>query len=263
MPLAGISLGTGLGGGTSATSSGAAGGGGAPAYANEFSGSFDGTDDYISIGNVTNLNSANNFTISVWFKRPASATDMLLGGTGGTGIGMYPWTGSKFYVHAGMTGTLSVTLPGEDEWINAIVTYDSSANTILYINGSSAGTVSASAIPATAGNDFSIGIYPAYAYKYLGLIDEVAIWDATTLNAGNVGEVYHSGAPMNLAVNSGDYDQSSNLTHWYRFGDDAADTGTGGVADGNVITNIENAANPGTNDGSIVSAPTFSTTVPT
>ena len=258
-----ISLGLGLGGGKAATSSGAPGGPGPTPWGNEFSGSFDGTDDYIAIGNLTNLNSADNFTISVWFKRPASRSDMLIGGTGGTGIGMYPWGSSKFYVHCGMTGALSTTLPGEDEWISAIITYDSSGNTILYINGSSAGSVSASAIPATAGNDFRIGSYAAYSNKFLGLIDEVAIWDATTLDASNVGEVYNSGAPMDLAANSGNYDQSSNLTHWYRFGDDADDTGSGGVADGNVITNIENAANSGTNDGTPTSAPTFSTTVPT
>ena len=62
---------------------------------NGFSGSFDGTDDYIEVGNITNLNSGTNFTISVWFTRPSAGEDIkLLGGAGpvATGIGMYPWS---------------------------------------------------------------------------------------------------------------------------------------------------------------------------
>jgi len=233
-----------------------------PGVSNSFSGLFDGTDDWINIGNVSNLNSATNFTISVWFKRPSARQDMLLGGTGTTGIGMYPWSDGKLYVHAGSVNTVNAVLPGEDQWINAVVTRDS-VNTRLYFNGSLAATDTSSTIPSTAGNSFSIGNYTQYSNDFLGNIDEVAIWDATTLDANNISAIYNSGLPIDLSGNAGSYDQSSNLTHWYRFGDHASDTGSGGVAAGNTITNIENAANPGTNDGSSINGtPSFSTTVP-
>lgn len=229
---------------------------------NSFSGSFDGTDDWVGIGNVSNLNSATNFTISVWFKRGSARQDMLLGGTGATGIGMYPWSDGNFYVHAGSTNTVNASLPGEDQWINAVATRDASS-TKLYFNGSLAATDTSSIIPSTAGNSFRIGNYSHYSNDFLGNIDEVAIWDATTLDGTNVSAIYNAGIPIDLSGNAGSYDQSSTLTHWYRFGDHASDTGSGGVAAGNTITNIENAANPGTNDGSTINGtPSFSTTVP-
>jgi len=232
------------------------------ALVSTFSGSFDGTDDWIGIGNVSNLNSATNFTISVWFKRAAARQDTLLGGTGSDGIGMYPWSDGNFYVHAGGTNTVNAALPGENQWINAVVTRDAS-NTKLYLNGSLAATATSSTIPSTAGNSFRIGNYTAFSYDLLGNIDDVAIWDATTLDANNISAIYNSGVPSNLSIDADDYDQSSTLTHWYRLGDHASDTGSGGVADGNTITNIENAANPGTNDGSTINGtPSFSTTVP-
>ena len=236
-----------------------------PGVTNGFSGSFDGTDDYIEVGNIDNLNSGTNFTISVWFNRPSARQDMLLGGAGpvATGIGMYPWTSSLFYVHLGTNGSLTATLPGENQWINATVTYDSSGSSILYFNGVVAASQSSSAVSSTAGNTFRIGNFANYSSQFLGNIDEVSIWDSTTLDADNVGQIYNAGTPINLASNAGNYTQSSNLTHWYRLGDNASDTGSGGVSNGNTITNIENAANPGTNDGSTINGdPIFSTSVP-
>ena len=237
-----------------------------PGYANNFSGLFDGTDDYIEVGSIANLNSGTNFTISVWFKRGSARQDMLLGGAGpiSTGIGMYPWNDGNFYVHVGTNGLLNASLPGENQWINATVTYDSLGNSILYFNGESAATMSSSAVSSTAGNTFRIGSFAATTQDFLGNIDEVSIWDSTTLDANNVGQIYNEGTPINLASNVGNYTQSSNLTHWYRFGDHASDTGSGGSpANGDTITNIENAADPGTNDGSTINGtPQFSTTVP-
>lgn len=237
-----------------------------PGIANGFSGLFDGTDDYVEVGNITNLNSATNFTISVWFKRPSARQDMLLGGAAPltTGIGMYPWSDGTLYVHVGTNGLLNASLPGENQWINATVTYDSSGSSILYFNGTLAATMSSSAVSSTAGNTFRIGNFSADTRDFLGNIDEVAIWDATTLDANNVNQIYNAAAPINLASNAGDYTQSSNLTHWYRFGDNASDTGSGGSpANGDTITNIENAANPGTNDGSTINGtPSFSAIVP-
>ena len=237
-----------------------------PGVSNSFSGSFDGTDDWIGIGNLSNLNSATNFTISVWFKQLQSLeTGMLLGGTGSNGIGMYPYSSGDFFVHAGMVGSLSAAMPDTDDFINAVVTRDAS-NTKLYFNGTLAATVTSSTIPSTAGNSFRIGTYTHYASslpELEGNIDEVAIWDATTLDATNILAIYNTGVPIDLSSDVVNYDQSSTLTHWYRLGDHASDTGSGGVANGNTITNIENAANPGTNDGSTINGtPSFSTTVP-
>jgi hypothetical protein len=232
---------------------------------NNFSGSFDGTDDYVEIGNISAFNSATNFTISVWFKRASARQDMLLGGAApiSTGIGMYPWSDGNFYVHLGTNGTLNASLPGENQWINAVVTYASGGNSILYFNGTQAASITSATPHASAGNSFRIGNFTAATQDFLGNIDEVAIWDSTVLDANNVDQIYNAGDPIDLSTNVANYTQSSNLTHWYRFGDHASDTGSGGVSNGNTITNIENAANPGTNDGSTINGtPAFSNIVP-
>ena len=230
---------------------------------NNFSGFFDASDDALSIGNVTNLNSADNFSISIWYFRMFPTTGALFGGTGATGIGVYPYTSTDLYAHAGSVATIhNNSGPISAQWVHLVLTYDSSANTILYINGSATNTVSSQTIPSTAGNDFRIGSYTNYGMYYGGLLDDAAIWDSTTLNASNVSAIYSQGGVSNLAVNRGNYTQSGNLTHWYRMGDDSADTGSGGVSNGNTITNIENSANPGTNDAStILGAPEFRTVV--
>ena len=141
----------------------------------------------------------------------------------------------------------------------------SSGTLLLYIDGS--------VVTFTSGVDNSISALPNSSYAFHigegqdnyysdGLIDEVALW-TVALNSANVSAIYNEGTPTVLTSDAGNYDQSSNLTHWWRIGDDSADTSSGGgaAAAGNVIGNVENAANPGTNDGTGSSA-TYSSTVP-
>ena len=96
-----------------------------PGVTNGFSGLFDGTDDYIEVGNITNLNSGTNFTISVWFKRASARQDMLLGGAGPERQGLVCTLGLmvSFMFMLGTMAYVQASLPGENQWINATVTY--------------------------------------------------------------------------------------------------------------------------------------------
>ena len=72
---------------------------------------------------------------------------------------------------------------------------------------------------------------------------------STALNATNIAAIYNSGAPIDLSTNSGNYNQSTNLTAWWRFNEG---TGTSYAdSSGNGFT------------GSGVGSPTFNTNVPT
>ena len=48
-------------------------------------------------------------------------------------------------------------------------------------------------------------------------MDEVAIWN-TALDADAVEAIYNNGEPVDLS-DSGNYDNSGDLVHWWRMGD--------------------------------------------
>ena len=50
-------------------------------------------------------------------------------------------------------------------------------------------------------------------------MDEVAYWAGVALDADAVTAIYNSGEPIDLSSNSGNYDNSSDLTNWWRMGD--------------------------------------------
>ena len=52
-----------------------------------------------------------------------------------------------------------------------------------------------------------------------GNIDEVAFWGNTVLDADAIAVLYNSGVPIALDSDSGNYDNSGDLTHWWRMGD--------------------------------------------
>ena len=59
---------------------------------------------------------------------------------------------------------------------------------------------------------------------YNGGLDEVALW-SNCLTSDEVVALYNSGSPINLLANSGNYESSANLKHWWRMGDgDTYDT---------------------------------------
>ena len=65
-------------------------------------------------------------------------------------------------------------------------------------------------------------------------MDEWGFWDDVALDADAVTALYNSGEPIDLSADSGDYDNSGDLTHWWRMGD------------GDTFTTIED--NEGSND---------------
>jgi len=49
--------------------------------------------------------------------------------------------------------------------------------------------------------------------------DEMAWWDQVVLDADAITAIYNSGAPTDLSSDSGNYDNSDDLTYWWRMGD--------------------------------------------
>lgn len=267
-----ISLGVGLGGGKASTSSGRLPGGGVQPLVNNLSGSFDGTNDAIDCGVLSAYQGAANMSLSLWFKPDVSGVGPDIGISQDFnhqyGLTSYGNTSNWVLVNQnhGARRYGQYTPPADTNWHHYLMTFASGGTLVLYVDGSAVSlanevTGTPSALPSVSSN-FFIGHGDSTAYAD-GLIDEVALW-TTTLNSANVTAIYNEGTPTVLTSDAGNYDQSSNLTHWWRIGDDSADTSSGGgaAASGNAIDNVENAANPGTNDGTGSGGELYSSTVP-
>jgi len=237
-----------------------------PAISNSFSGSFDGSGDWIDCNPITVYQGATQLSIGFWYKSNSAGLGPTLGSRASTSDqwGFLTSAGTNYIVirTAGGSEIASFTAPNDTNFHHYILTY--SAGTLaLYIDGASETSLSGTAdsVLHSQTADFEIGRFTSSFYAN-GLFDEVALW-SVTLDSNNVSQLYNNGVPINLSSDAGNYNQSSNLTHWWRIGDHASDTSSGGgaVAAGNVIGNVENAANPGTNDGTGTAA-TYSSTTP-
>ena len=76
----------------------------------------------------------------------------------------------------------------------------------------------------------------------IGKIDDIAIW-TTGLDAAAVLAIYNSGVPKDLRRDKGNYDNASDLKHYYKVQSNAVDR-------------------QGNSDGALVGDPVYSTDTP-
>jgi len=268
MGVSTISLGLGLGGGKAATSSGRLAGGGAW-DGNNYSLSFDGSDDYLLMG-TSAISLDTNFTISAWFKPTSDALagyDFICGwGNDASGQSrVMQILNSKLSFEIYLARVSGSTTLSADTWYHGAVTF--SGNDVeIFLNGSSDGTgtfptsangsnpsvsrasMSSSLTFAGGTPDMTtVGFRP-----FSGLIDEFAVFDSV-LSASQITNIYkgeESGGSGGTNGTPGDLSTFSPVG-WWRMGDNDGGTGSTVTDQGS-----------GGNDGTLTNGPTFSTTVP-
>ena len=239
------------------------------AVSNSFSGSFNGSSDYLDVGTISTLSGATQQSVSFWFKSDVSGQmpDWGYRTASNKAFGFIDaGSGQKWFLaRNGDTNSYELTsvLPSDTLWHHYVAVFNA-GSVAVYIDGAEvSGTQTGSppsSMDSTTG-DFYIGKFGNIAYYADGLYDEFCIWN-TALDSNDAESLYNLGTPIDPESAAGGYDKQASLTHWYRMGDHGSDTGTGGVANGNAITNVENAANPNTNDASVGGgSPTYSNTV--
>lgn len=239
----------------------ASGGG---AFANQYSVSFDGTDDYMSFGSNTFFNTSSAFSFSGWvkitnfsgneyqtiaqFKTDDSKGFQLLASDNSAYAGLNIGSNtSTSIMKARTSGDISSTFLN---WTHVAMTYNGSgANTTsnykVYINGSAVSlTTTDNYANLLNVNSLGCGSGSAIgdAFGFYGLIDEVATF-STELSASDITAIYNSGVPNDISALS--------PVGWWRMGDNDSGTGT-------TITD----QGSGGNDGTLTNGPTFSTSVP-
>lgn len=237
----------------------ASGGGGSGGWSgNSYALSLDGTDDYVALGNSSDLAPA-SITISAWIKVSGSVdTFNYIVSRAGSAYGSYHLrytNANKFNVHLGfassafkndITSSSSYTLT---DWHHVAFTYDQT-NVKLYVDGveeySGAETRAIDyTANATAGDDTHIGstamVYPSPSE---GLIDEVAIFN-TALSASQVASLRDTSGSNPVPTDI----SSLNPVGWWRMGDNNSGSGA-------IITD----QGSGNNDGTIVNGASGNTT---
>ena len=189
----------------------------APAFSNQKSIAFDGTDDYVVFGNVT----WGHGTLSLWFKTDEEESMPI-----SIGSGQFLYFAEKIYLSwPTMDGYVTYNNRDYDDgnWHHLLYTINAS-ETKVYYDGSLVYTDTDTEEGSTTAALW-FGQYGGGGYYFPGNLDEISWWDDTTLDADAVTAVYNSGVPINLAADSGNYDNSGDLTHWWRMGDgDTFDT---------------------------------------
>lgn len=227
----------------------------AASFSNTYSLSLDGTDDYVNLGNSSDL-APSSITISAWIKVSGSVnTFNYIVSRAGSTYGSYHLrytSANKFNVHLGfassqfkndITSSSTYTLT---DWHHVAFTYDQT-NAKLYVDGveeySGAETRAIDYTAAVVGSNTHIGSTPmGYPSPSEGLIDEVALFN-TALSGSDITAIYNSGTPDDLT--------SYSPVGWWRMGDNDSGTGT-------TITD----QGSGSNDGTLTNGPTFSTDIP-
>ena len=216
---------------------------------NQYSVDFDATNDEMTFDG-TSMTGLSSFSISMWLYQ-RSTTDGVIFGNFGAGISQgwmfygYGTTSIKFYSSNGSYvsfGTIPQTL---NSWQHIVGVNDNGSGS-LYLNGSL--------------NATSTGLATNFSSTYNngelgqivnGLIDEVSTFN-TALSSADVTAMYNSGVPNDLTqAASYNTDRTANLVNYWRMGDNDGGTGT-------TITD----QGSGSDDGTLVNGPTFSSTVP-
>ena len=231
-----------------------------PSLVNNYSLTFDGTDDYVDCGDGASLDMSGDqpLTISAWVRpQNVSGSKVIVGFGSDMASGYARYRVALFLsgaspVLAWWAGigdiTTSATISA-GEWTHLAVTYAggniTTANSAIYINGVSQSLDTSGAESALIMDDmdwFRIGVDHGIAQDYRGEIDDIAVWN-TDLAQSSINEVYNNRDVANLgAVESG------NLKAWYRCEDGAGSTLTDSSSVGN--------------DGSLENDTAWSTDVP-
>jgi len=232
---------------------------GGGAFINTYSVNFDGSNDYVTVGNYSDYNFGSGgtdsaFSISAWINM-TDATDFIVAAKDDGGSNRQysiRFVSDKIHFYllgGGYIGRLYNTAVTSDQgsWIHVGFTYDGSKSDTgikIYRNGTRVDDtnysgftyvgMSATSAPFEIGRQGSI-------YSQ-GLIDEVAIFNSE-LSSADVTAIYNSGLPADLS--------SYSPVGWWRMGDNDGGTGT-------TITD----QGSGGNDGTLTNGPTFSTDVP-
>jgi len=218
----------------------------AASFSNTYSLDCDGSNDYVTMGDIDVLDGQDTFTVSAWIKLDD------LPGEGSRYVIVSKDNAYELYVrnysgeiaiylrlNNGSVNYSVVTL-NADTWYHLVASHGASGigGTNLYFIGIVTQHSPRGTQITISNTSDSLIIGGRGSYFTYGLIDEVALW-TTDLDADAITQIYNSGVPIDLTSDSGNYDNSDTLVGYWRF-----EEGTGtSVADSSTNSNAGTLTN--------------------
>ena len=239
--------------------------------AEDYSLSFNGTNEYVSVPFDSTMNPSGNFSVSAWvklsnknaYRSAVTSRSETVNGNQTGGYMLYISNANKwqFWNGFGNTGGLwkqanSSTRIIENTWQMQTVTYDH-ANTHmrLYVDGVLVAQNNSETLLANTDKPLYIGagrtnkhphdVDPPQ-FHFNGKIDDVAIWNAM-LSSDEIVQLYNSGETLYAGDNYGNYTSSGSLQEYWTM-----DTEVSGENNGTGTTLFGEKNN---NDGTFVNTP--------
>ena len=181
---------------------------------------FDGSSDFVTMGNPTDLQITGNITLSAWIKTTdASSFEVIIGkdnvGSGTRSYTLYKSTNVAVFtifksnIANVVTGTTTIN---DGNWHHVMGVNDGT-DLKIYVDGALDGTSVGGGGTIDNGTfDFKIGRRGGISAQrgyWTGNIDEVYVWDND--QSGNISTIYGNGVPTDLS-------SLNPLGHW-RFGE--------------------------------------------
>lgn len=201
-----------------------------PAFTSEFSTSFDGVTEYLSIPSSASLVFGNKLSINFWVK-PNSASvgnKYILSrwGAGGSRSFYVQLTAAGFlsFVFTSDGSTSQVISPADavtlDAWNMVTITLDAAAQEAKIYYGGVLKKTQSTTGTSIFNSSNSIIISALYSGSlsgyFLGKLDELSFYN-DILTQFEIGDIYNDGTPNNISI----LDSSAKLVSWYRMGDDS------------------------------------------
>ena len=239
--------------------------------AEDYSLSFNGTNEYVSVPFDSTMNPSGNFSVSAWvklsnknaYRSAVTSRSETVNGNQTGGYMLYISNANKwqFWNGFGNTGGLwkqanSSTRIIENTWQMQTVTYDH-ANTHmrLYVDGVLVAQNNSASLVANTDKPLYIGagrtnkhphdVDPPQ-FHFNGKIDDVAIWNSM-LSSDEIVQLYNSGETLYAGDNYGNYTSSGSLQEYWTM-----DTEVSGENNGTGTTLFGEKNN---NDGTFVNTP--------
>ena len=181
-------------------------------FSNNYSLDFDGTNDNVTFTNVTYTD---EFTFSFWIKPSSilSTDNRYIAGSSASDVIRLVRTNQILLSINGSSITF-ITTDGDggnpielDVWNNIVITRDGSSTVKAFRDGVAFGEATGS-----LSGDFDFSYLGGDGGRhYIGLMDEVALWNGSDLSA-NVVKIYNGGVIRDLTGLL-----PSDPTYWYRF----------------------------------------------
>ena len=198
---------------------------------------FDGTNEYVDLGNPASLQITGSLTLSVWIKTtstsgfiigkedalPNSSYSLFIGSSMGNNFARFRITSGGSYKTIDSVGID----PADGQWHHVLGVNDGS-NLLIYIDGVLrnsnflGGTIDNSTVNVNIGRRD----YPTSEVPFTGNIDEVSIFNSA-LSFADVTTIYNGGVPNDLS--------SLNPISWWRMGEEATFSNPGGVGNWTLV----------------------------